>query len=161
MFNTASDYAINKKNPNAIVYVDVKGNTTILTKKDFATEEDFCYWKKLSDEDYHLLDIHEHKIAKRSVSLYALAPEYVVVDSQEVFHLNQIDKQEHEKFLCLLEKGLNECITPKQKTRIWKHYAEQKTLLEIAEEECIAVQSVFDSIQGAQKKLLKFFRKTT
>lgn len=53
MFNRKSIYALNKKDPNALVYTDADGNLIRLTRDDFASEEEFLCWKKVSDADYH------------------------------------------------------------------------------------------------------------
>ena len=41
MINTATDYAMNKRDFNAIVYRDAFGTITRIQKEDFETEEDF------------------------------------------------------------------------------------------------------------------------
>ena len=46
MLNRKSIYAINKKDPDAIVYIDAEGNTIRLTRADFASEEEFAKWKE-------------------------------------------------------------------------------------------------------------------
>ena len=53
MFNRKSSYALNKKDPNAIVYMDANEAIIRLTREDFASEEEFLKWKSLSDADYH------------------------------------------------------------------------------------------------------------
>ena len=54
MFNRKSSYALNKKDPNAIVYMDANEAIIRLTREDFASEKEFLKWKALSDEDYHV-----------------------------------------------------------------------------------------------------------
>ena len=49
MFNRKSSYALNKKDPNAIVYMDANEAIIRLTREDFASEEEFLKWKALSD----------------------------------------------------------------------------------------------------------------
>lgn len=49
MFNRKSSYALNKKDPNAIVYMDANEAIIRLTREDFASEEEFLKWKSLSD----------------------------------------------------------------------------------------------------------------
>ena len=53
MFNSKSIYALNKKDPNAIVYPSVDGTLCRLTREDFASEAEFLYWKGRSDRSYH------------------------------------------------------------------------------------------------------------
>ena len=47
MFNRKSSYALNKKDPNAIVYMDANEAIIRLTREDFASEEEFLKWKSL------------------------------------------------------------------------------------------------------------------
>ena len=51
MFNTQSDYALNKLDKEAIVCPSATGVHIRLTREDFASEEEFLYWKELSDSD--------------------------------------------------------------------------------------------------------------
>ena len=44
MFNRKSIYALNKKDPDAIVYMDANEVIVRLTCKDFASEEEFLKW---------------------------------------------------------------------------------------------------------------------
>ena len=60
MFNRKSSYALNKKDPDAIVYMDANEVIVRLTCKDFASEEEFLKWKSLSDEDYHASEKEAH-----------------------------------------------------------------------------------------------------
>ena len=69
MFNRKSSYALNKKDPNAIVYMDANEAIIRLTREDFAREEEFLKWKSLSDADYeHYLmgeiDLNTYKAEK-------------------------------------------------------------------------------------------------
>lgn len=41
MFNSKNSYALNKKDANAIVYIDADGNITRLTRAYFSSEEEF------------------------------------------------------------------------------------------------------------------------
>lgn len=63
MFNRKSSYALNKKDPNAIVYMDANEAITRLTCEDFASEKEFLKWKSLSDEDYHASEKEAHVYA--------------------------------------------------------------------------------------------------
>ena len=57
MFNRKSSYALNKKDPNAIVYMDANEAIIRLTREDFTNEEEFLKWKSLSDADYHGMEL--------------------------------------------------------------------------------------------------------
>ena len=52
MFDSKSDYALNKKDQEAIVCPSVTGVHIRLTREDFASEEEFLRWKAGSDGDY-------------------------------------------------------------------------------------------------------------
>ena len=45
MFNTNSDYAINKLDTEAIVCRTVSGEVVRITRDDFASDEEFKIWK--------------------------------------------------------------------------------------------------------------------
>ena len=64
MFNRKSSYALNKKDPNAIVYMDANEVIIRLTREDFASEKEFLKWKALSDEDYHASEKEAHVYSK-------------------------------------------------------------------------------------------------
>ena len=63
MFNRKSIYALNKKDPDAIVYMDANEVIVRLTREDFASEKEFLKWKALSDEDYHASEKEAHVYA--------------------------------------------------------------------------------------------------
>lgn len=56
MFDTHSDYALNKADKNAIVCPSVTGEHIRLTREDFSSEEEFLYWKDWSDNDLHKIE---------------------------------------------------------------------------------------------------------
>lgn len=45
MFDRMSEYALNKKDEEAIIYSDAFGNITRLTAEDFSSEKEFRKWK--------------------------------------------------------------------------------------------------------------------
>ena len=53
MFDRNSDYALNKKDPDAIVCKSATGIHIRLTRADFSSAEEFEKWKRWSDENYH------------------------------------------------------------------------------------------------------------
>ena len=56
MFDPKSDYALNKMNPEAIVYIDPWGTLVRLTLEDFSSPEEFQRWKAWSDESYRQIE---------------------------------------------------------------------------------------------------------
>ena len=75
MFNRKSSYALNKKDPNAIVYMDANEAIIRLTREDFASEKEFLKWKALSDEDYHASEKEAHVYANHTLALDELSEE--------------------------------------------------------------------------------------
>ena len=69
MFNRKSSYALNKKDPNAIVYMDANEAIIRLTREDFASEEEFLKWKSWSDGNYHTEDNQDVVEGKHNTSL--------------------------------------------------------------------------------------------
>lgn len=49
MFDRMSEYALNKKDKEAIIYSDAFGNITRLTAEDFSSEKEFRKWKNWVD----------------------------------------------------------------------------------------------------------------
>ena len=52
MYNKKSDYALNKKNKEAIVSRNAAGEYIKLARKKFASEEKFAHWKEWFDDNY-------------------------------------------------------------------------------------------------------------
>ena len=60
MFDRNSDYALNKKDPDAIVCKSSTGVHIRLTRLDFSSQEEFEKWKQWSDQDYHHTEKKDH-----------------------------------------------------------------------------------------------------
>ena len=80
MFNRKSSYALNKKDPDAIVYMDANEVIVRLTREDFASEREFLKWKALSDEDYHASEKEAHVYANHTLALDELSEEACLVN---------------------------------------------------------------------------------
>lgn len=93
MFNRKSIYALNKKDPDAIVYMDANEVIIRLTREDFASEEEFLKWKSWSDGNYHTEDNQDVVEGKHNTSIDDL--------SEAAFSIPAIDvvmEHQHEKF---------------------------------------------------------------
>lgn len=156
MFNPKSDYALNKMAPEAIIYTDSWGTLIQLTLEDFASPEEFQRWKEWSDNDYHKTDNADALFSKRTLSLHGLSerattsqsPEDVLVEAQEL--------RERQELCCLLQEGLDTCLTAIQRRRLWLSYACGLTVRQIAKIENVNFQNVAKSIAAAKKKLKEF-----
>ena len=158
MFNRKSIYALNKKDPNAIVYTDADGNLIRLTRDDFSNEEEFLRWKKISDMDYHGEEKVDHLYYDGTLPLESLAEEVIAVPSAEEGYITEIDLSERHLMENLLLEGMGTKLTERQRTRLWLYCINGVTAAEIASFEGIAQQNVSKSIASARKKLKKFLK---
>ncbi len=83
MFNPQSDYALNKLDPNAIVYMDATGTLTRITLEDFFSQEEFQRWKAWSYESYHQIENADIILYKHTLSLHGLSEKSIAVQSTE------------------------------------------------------------------------------
>lgn len=160
MFDRKSDYALNKKDPEAIVCKSVSGVHIRLTRVDFSSEEEFQRWKNWSDEDYHAREKEEHIHADKTVSLYKVSEIVLAVQSPDDVLMDEYDQQERERLLHQLAVGLDSCLTPAQRRRLRLYYVDGMTLESIADIEQVRHQSISECLQQAQNNLKKFLKNT-
>ena len=150
MFNSKSIYALNKKDPTAIVYPSVDGTLCRLTREDFASEAEFLYWKERSDRNYHKQEKADHIQANHSISLESLPEKVTAVVSPE---LTTIDRQDRLDCEQLWQIGLDSCLTATQRRRLWLYCVEGWTVRRIADAENVRHPSIVESLAAARKKL--------
>ena len=156
MFNRKSIYALNKKDPNAIVYTDADGNLIRLTRDDFASEEEFLRWKKLSDADYHGEENADHLYYDGTLSLEGLSEEAIATPSAEEGYIAVINLSERQLLGKLLLEGMGDKLTENQRKRLWLYCVDGLTLREIADTEDANHANIRKSILRA-KEILKNF----
>ena len=83
MLNPKSSYALNKKDRDAIVYIDANYQIVRLTREDFDTEEEFLKWKEWSDESYHTEEKEDHIYSNHTVSQTLLIEQATETPSPE------------------------------------------------------------------------------
>lgn len=153
MFNRKSDYALNKLSPDAIVYRSASGVHIRLTCEDFASEEEFLHWKDWSDGSYCEIERSDASYSKHTCGL----PEWRgSVQSPEAEMIEAQDRGERQELRRLLLEGLDSCLTPVQRRRLWLYCVEGLTVRQIAQAEGAAHQNVVKSIKTAEKKIKKF-----
>jgi len=162
MFNTKSNWAYNKKEKDAIIYVH-DGETVWITVEMFVNDghmaAEFRHFKAESDAMFHdedNTDVNENRRsepieeAEQSGRCYAKSPEDLIVE--------RIDRQLHKAYLetlkPLAKKALDK-LTPVQRRRYLLHVCEGLTTRRIAEIEDVKQQSVMESLQAADKKIKK------
>ncbi len=156
MFDRKSSYALNKKDPDAIVYTDADGHRIRLTREDFDTEADFLKWKAWSDEDYHGEEVGDHVEDNHKAPLDEKAG---AADGPEVIIEQRIEKLAHERYTAETVIRVKGQLTEKQFRRLWLRYVEGLDVKTIAQHEGKVHSSISESISAAKKKVLSFFSK--
>ena len=155
MFDTKSDYALNKMTPDAIVYMDATGELTRLTQADFSSPEEFQRWKAWSDESYHQIENASIAFYKHTLSLHGLSEKTISVQSPEDTLIDALEQKERENMRRMLIDGLDSCLTPVQRRRLWLSCVYGLTVRQISQTENVNFQNVAKSIVAAKKKLQK------
>lgn len=158
MFDQKSDYALNKKDPAAIVFKTATGAYIRLHREDFSSEEEFLRWKGWSDEDYRVVDVRNNAYTKLTVSLERI-PEQIGALSPEQLLIERYDQLDREEFCRLLLEGINTCLSETQRRRLLKFYFEGQTEVEIAAAEKVSQSKIAESIWRAKENLKKIFKK--
>lgn len=158
MFDPKSDYALNKKDPDAIVYTDAAGTLIRLTLADFSGLEEFQRWKVWSDESYHQMENAGIAFSKRTLSLHGLSEKAAAVQSPEDTLMETLEQQERRKMCRLLMEGLDCCLTPAQRRRLWLYCVDGLTVRQIAKAENVKHQSITECLTAAKLKLQIFLK---
>ena len=96
-------------------------------------------------------------LSKRTLSLHGLSEKTTAVQSPEDTLMETLEQQEREEMRRLLMDGLENCLTPAQRRRLWLHCVEGLTVRQIACLEHTSHQNIVKSIKAAKKKILKVF----
>ena len=72
MFDTNTQYALNKRNANAIVYVDAFGEKTEISTEALV-EDEFAKWKALIDAELHVEEKEDHVYHNHTSTEFACA----------------------------------------------------------------------------------------
>ena len=159
MLKKDSIYALNKADSDAIVYIDAEGHTIRLTRRDFATAEEFEKWKAWSDENFHTEEKGDHVYRNHTLRLSGL-PEAALSDTAEQEKARERQhRRQQEQFSAAFVLEIRTRLTEIQFRRLWLYYIESKTVYEIAELDGVAHQNVSKAIKAAKKKILKNFQK--
>ena len=160
MFKKDSLYSINKKNPDAVVYKFANGEQSLVTRADFATEEEFLAFKKWSDEDLHIEDKRDVLAGIRQVSIDDISEAAIAVPAVDVAMERQHQRAEQRRKASDMVVQLKDKLTETQFRRLWMYHVEGLTIDEIGEVEGISHQNVSKSILAAEKKIKKFSPET-
>ena len=153
MYSRKSIYTLNKEHPEAIVYPDVMGEKVVLTSEQFASEEEFAFWKNWSDGDYTASEKICRKQSRSKVTLIegGDADQNAAVDRMIIF----AERLESDEKCAVLMKRIRESLTEKQYSRLKMYCFKGMTQEEIAQLEGVGQQRISRSIMKSRKKILK------
>ena len=152
MYNKKSDYALNKKNKEAIVSRNAAGEYIKLTKEEFASEEEFAHWKKWSDDEYRQEYNAEQSYKRLKNKLQKQAENKAAYLSVEQLLLNDLVDEERKA----LVNKIKSVLTETQFRRLWLYYVERKTEQQIADIEKVGQPRIVKSISSAKKRVQKY-----
>ena len=127
MFNRKSSYALNKKDPNAIVYMDANEAIIRLTREDFASEEEFLKWKSWSDGNYHTEDNQDVVEGKHNTSIDDLSEAALSIPAIDVVMDRKHEKAERHRAASAMVSQIRDKLTETQFRRLWMYYIRQST----------------------------------
>ena len=157
MNTTTCEYAVNKKNPSAIVYPNPCGRSVFLTAEMFHSEQEFAFWKNVSDDDYRARERAERREAAHVIAwAETVTPSFALSAEQEL-----LKKTEAYDRHCRLQNVvlfLRTSLTKTQYQRFLLHVLFGVSETQIAAHEGVSVSAVAKSIRLTKKKLAAAFR---
>lgn len=156
-----SIYAINKLDPDAIVYPDAYGENTRLTRDNFDSEEEFQKWKTWSDANLHEEEKRDHLEANHTVPEDSLHTARSTESDPETLLVRLFDRTKRDALTAETMLLVRRLLTKKQFKRLWMYYAEEMTQQEIADSEGVGQRRISTSISAAVRKIRKYFSENT
>jgi len=161
MFDTKSDFALNKFDRDAIVCRSVTGVHIRLTRADFASEEEFLRWKVWSDGDYYDTEKDGRDFYDNGIPLDPRVDKLGDDPSIEAGILAALDaaeaSAEQAQRTAVLMEQIKACLTETQYRRLWMFHARKMNVTAIARAEGISKASASRSISAALKNISNFF----
>ena len=159
MYDRKSIYALNKKDPDAIVYPDLHGNPSRVTRRDFDSEDEFLRWKMWSDDNFRTEDKDNVEESDHTVSVDSIPEAALAAPDEEAM---AEERQDRERQILRAKKLVARCrewLTKKQFRRLWMYHVQGMNTEEIGELEGVSHQNISKSIRTAEKKIKKFSAK--
>ena len=157
MFNRKSSYALNKKDPDAIVYMDANDTIIRLTRKDFDSEEEFLKWKSWSDWNYHTEDNRDVVEGKHNMSIDDLSEAALSIPAIDVVMDRQHEKFKRRRMASAMVSQIRDRLTETQFRRLWMYFVDGMTIDEIGGKEGVSHQAISLSITTTIRKIKKYF----
>ena len=127
-----------------------------LTRADFASDEEFLYWKDWSDEDYSSTAKEERKFTESCVALIDTVDSLRLTIEDEL--LLPLEKKEQANRRANLVEQIKMCLTEKQYRRLFMYYLEGLTESEIAALEGVGQRRISTSLTSGKKALKKILK---
>lgn len=159
MYDRRSIYALNKKNPDAMVLPDADGNLICLTCADFTDEAEFRRWKRWSDQDFHAEDKSDVEESDHTTSMDMVPEAALAVPNEEALAEERQVREDQIRCAEAAVSGIRSILTGAQFYRLRQYCIEGKTESEIAEAEGVTQQAVSKSLVSALKKSRKFLKR--
>lgn len=154
MFNKKSDYALNKRDEDTIVYISVTG-VVRLSRADFPNEAEFLKWKHWSDGDYRATETAGRSFYDNCIPLddqLTLVGAVLSVEDALFLKLEEAEAQAKRAQRCAeLMAQIRSRLTEKQFRRLWLLHVDGMSVTGIAIAENVSKASVSKSISTAQK----------
>ena len=158
MFDTNTQYALNKRNANAIVYVDAFGEKTEISPEALG-EDEFARWKALMDAELHEEEKEDHIYHDHTISFGDLSPAGYTVPDHATVMMEAEERREREEIKEQLGVAFFTCLSDIQQARMWLYAVEGFNTCQIASMEQVSQKNVYISIMKARKNILKFLEK--
>ena len=158
MFDTNTQYALNKRNVNAIVYIDAFGEETEISPETLGDEE-FARWKALMDAELHEEEKENHIYRDHTISFEDLALAGYTVPDHATVMMEAEEHREREELKAQVVLGFFTCLSDNQQSRLWLYAIEDRNIYQIGEDEGVAPQAVWRSLQKARKNILNYLQK--
>ncbi len=157
MFDKKSDYALNKRQKDAIVYISPTGSVR-LTCADFTSKEEFQKWKDWSDGDYRDTEQAGRGFYDNVISFNDMLETICAVLSVEEELFSRLEETEHMQLRAILITQLMNRLSEKQYRRLWLYYVKNLSERDIAVIEHVGQQRVSKSILSSKKIIEEFFK---
>ena len=156
MFDTKSDYSLNKSDPDAIVCKSADGVHIRLTRENFDSEEEFLRWKNWSDDDYYTTENDKRSYYDNCLALNETL-DVPFPSAEEEMLAPMLEAESVERRAALL-RAIRSSLTEKQYRRLRMYYLEGMTEAEIARQEGVGQRRISTSISSGKKIVEKFFQ---
>ena len=156
MFDSKSDYALNKLDHDAIVCPSTTGVHIRLTREDFQSEEEFIFWKAWSDSNYHDTDRAGRGFYDHCISLNE-SLDSTGLSIEDVLMAPMLQAEEAGQRVSNVQM-VRAVLTEKQYRRLRMYYLLGMTEAEIAKVEGVGQRRISKSLMSGVAALKKFLK---